>query len=73
MDYFFGNKRNDQGLCATEGCIGAPVHTFVYKYCEKCFAVIARDMEAGFVSSIERTVKVPDGRQSPPPECSALR
>ena len=59
MNYFFGNKRNDQGLCATEGCPERPLHTFVYKYCEKCFAAIANDMEAGLAPSIECMVKVP--------------
>lgn len=54
MDYFFGNARNDQGLCATPGCTGAPVHMFVYRYCEKCFAVIASDMEAGRTPNLER-------------------
>ncbi len=72
MDYFFGNERNDKGLCATQSCTGTPVHTFVYKYCEKCFAVIARDMEAGFVSGIERMAKVPGGQQSLPSESTTL-
>jgi len=65
MDYFFGNKRNDQGLCATVGCAGTPVHTFVYKYCEKCFAIIADEMAAGLVSGIERQDKtLPEDAQT---------
>jgi hypothetical protein len=54
MHYFFDNTRNNQGLCATPGCDGKPVYLLVYKYCEKCFAAIARDLEAGLIPNIER-------------------
>lgn len=68
MDYFFGSERNDRGLCATPNCNGAPVHMFIYKYCEKCFAVIAKEMEAGITPIIERLEKQPsktDGTSLP--------
>ena len=40
MEYFFGNDRNDQGLCATPDCPGKPVHLFVYEYCDRCYSII---------------------------------
>lgn len=47
MNYFFGNARNDKGLCATPGCTGKPIHTFVYKYCDRCYVAIASGLESG--------------------------
>ena len=52
MHYFFDNARNDRGLCATEGCTGRPVHTLVYRYCEKCAVLIAHDLEARHAVSL---------------------
>jgi hypothetical protein len=66
MEYFFGSERNDKGLCATPGCKGVPVHLFIYKYCEKCFDTIAREMEAGLTPMIDRLEK-----RSPQPAAPA--
>lgn len=68
MDYFFGNERNDKGMCATEGCTGEPLNVFVYKYCEKCFAAIAKDMEAGLIVTLDGLTRRQPGHPpaSPP-------
>jgi len=59
LEYFFGNARNDQGLCATPGCQGKADHWFVYKYCHRCHGKI-RDLldsdAAPIVGQFERAV-----------------
>lgn len=52
--YFFGNARNEKGLCATPDCDGKPVHTFMYKYCDKCHDTIMSDLVAGRAPNIAR-------------------
>ncbi len=54
------------GLCATEGCTGKPVHVLVYKYCEKCAAAIARDLECGLGISLASLHRRTDTPQPPP-------
>lgn len=66
MNYFFGNARNDKGLCATPDCIGRPVHTIVFKYCTRCYDAIMEDLAFGRVPNIEQ-IENPnsDSRVSP--------
>ena len=52
LTYFFGNAQNDKGLCATPGCKGKAIHSFVYKYCDACYTAIANGLEAGLASDL---------------------
>jgi hypothetical protein len=47
VNYFFGNARNERGLCATPDCTREPVQTCVFKYCDECFDQIMRDLAEG--------------------------
>ena len=57
MNYFFGNARNEKGLCATPDCTREPVQTMVFKYCDQCFDRIMGDLAAGRAPNLEQIPK----------------
>lgn len=49
MDCSFKNAKNSKGLCATPQCSRKATRSYIYMYCEECYAQILDSLDSGLV------------------------